>query len=109
MPLLETYADDEEALKAAIAAAKDELVVNHITLDDIVATVNYNLSMRYGFYQVDDIDHLSNRRVRSVGELLHNQFRIGIARLERVVKERMSIVQDPTEVTPQSLINIRPV
>ncbi len=107
--LLETYADDEEALKAAIAAAKDELVVNHITLDDIVATVNYNLSMRYGFYQVDDIDHLSNRRVRSVGELLHNQFRIGIARLERVVKERMSIVQDPTEVTPQSLINIRPV
>ena len=108
-PILENYSDDENALKAALAAAKDDLVVNHITLDDIVASVNYNLSMRYGFYPTDDIDHLSNRRVRSVGELLHNQFRIGIARLERVVKERMSIVQDPTEVTPQSLINIRPV
>ena len=107
--LLETYGDDSEMLKTALAAAKEELVVSHITLDDIVAAVNYNLSMRYGFYQTDDIDHLSNRRVRSVGELLHNQFRIGIARLERVVKERMSIVQDPQDVTPQSLINIRPV
>ena len=107
--ILENYADDEAALKAALVAAKEDLVVTHITLDDIVASINYNLSMRYGFYPTDDIDHLSNRRVRSVGELLHNQFRIGIARLERVVKERMSIVQDPSEVTPQSLINIRPV
>ena len=107
--ILENYADDEAALKVALVAAKEDLVVTHITLDDIVASINYNLSMRYGFYPTDDIDHLSNRRVRSVGELLHNQFRIGIARLERVVKERMSIVQDPSEVTPQSLINIRPV
>ena len=107
--LLDTYGDDEVALKKAIEEQKEELVVAHITLDDIIATINYNLSMRYGFYATDDIDHLSNRRVRSVGELLHNQFRIGIARLERVVKERMSIVQDPSEVTPQSLINIRPV
>ena len=107
--LLDTYGDDEVALKKAVEEQKEELVVAHITLDDIIATINYNLSMRYGFYATDDIDHLSNRRVRSVGELLHNQFRIGIARLERVVKERMSIVQDPSEVTPQSLINIRPV
>ena len=96
-------------MKRACAAHKDELVVKHITTDDIVATVSYNLGMKYGFYFDDNIDHLSNRRVRSVGELLQNQFRIGISRLERVIKERMSIAQDPNEVTPQSLINIRPV
>ena len=107
--ILEKYGDSEEELKQAIIARKDDLVISHITLEDIVAAINYNLSMRHGFYQVDDIDHLSNRRVRSVGELLYNQFRIGIARLERVVKERMSIVQDPNEVTPQSLINTKPV
>ena len=109
LPLLEEFGDDKEALKRACAAHKDELVVKHITTDDIVATVSYNLGMKYGFYFDDNIDHLSNRRVRSVGELLQNQFRIGISRLERVIKERMSIAQDPNEVTPQSLINIRPV
>ena len=84
-------------------------MLKHISIDDIVASVSYNLGMKYGFTQVDNIDHLSNRRVRSVGELLQNQFRIGIARLERVVRERMSIAQEPSEITPQSLINIRPV
>ena len=109
LPLLEEFGDDKEALKRACAAHKDDLVVKHITTDDIVATISYNLGMKYGFYFCDNIDHLSNRRVRSVGELLQNQFRIGISRLERVIKERMSIAQDPNEVTPQSLINIRPV
>ncbi len=109
MQLREEFGEDAVAFRNALASHKEDLVVNHITVDDIVATVSYNLNMRYGFMAKDDIDHLSNRRVRSVGELLHNQFRIGIARLERVVKERMSIVQDPSEVTPQSLINIRPV
>ena len=109
LPLLEEFGDDMEALKKACVAHKDELVMKHITVDDIVATISYNLSMKYGFHLCDNIDHLSNRRVRSVGELLMNQFRIGIARLERVIKERMSIAQDPNEVTPQSLINIRPV
>ena len=84
-------------------------MLEHISVDDIVATVNYNLGMKYGFYDVDNIDHLSNRRVRSVGELLQNQFRIGIARLERVIRERMSIAQDINRAYPQSLINIRPV
>ena len=109
LPLLEEFGDDKEALKRACAAHKDDLVVKHITTDDIVATISYNLGMKHGFYFCDNIDHLSNRRVRSVGELLQNQFRIGISRLERVIKERMSIAQDPNEVTPQSLINIRPV
>jgi DNA-directed RNA polymerase subunit beta len=108
-PLLETYGDDMEGLKAAIRENVDNLVLKHISIDDIVASVSYNLGMKYGFTQVDNIDHLSNRRVRSVGELLQNQFRIGIARLERVVRERMSIAQEPSEITPQSLINIRPV
>ncbi len=108
-PLLEQFAGDMEGLKAACVANIADLVVNHITVDDIVATVSYNLSMKYGYYFCDDIDHLSNRRVRSVGELLHNQFRIGIARLERVIKERMSIAPDPADLSPQSLINIRPV
>lgn len=109
MELINTCGDDMEALKAAIKENKDRLVYKHITADDIIATVSYNLSMAHGFYYCDNIDHLSNRRVRSVGELLQNQFRIGIARLERVIKERMSIAPDPNEVTPQSLINIRPV
>ncbi len=113
--ILDTVGDDKEALIYAIKdnlAQKEDvepIVSKHITVEDIVATVNYNLNMKYGFAYEDNIDHLSNRRVRSVGELLQNQFRIGIARLERVVRERMSIVQDPAEVTPQSLINIRPV
>ncbi len=108
-PLLDQYAGDMDGLKQAVVEHKDELVIKHITVDDIVSIVSYNLSMKYGFYYCDDIDHLSNRRVRSVGELLYNQFRIGIARLERVIKERMSIAQDPAEVTPESLINTRPV
>jgi len=80
----------------------------HITVDDIIASISVNLDLCYGIGEVDNIDHLGNRRVRSVGELLQNQFRIGIARLERLIKERMS-TQDPKEVTPQGLINIRPV
>ncbi len=80
----------------------------HITVDDIIASISVNLDLCYGIGEVDNIDHLGNRRVRSVGELLQNQFRIGIARLERLIKERMA-TQDPKEVTPQGLINIRPV
>ncbi len=85
-----------------------ELVPRHITFEDIMASINYNLHLEYGIGNVDDIDHLGNRRIRSVGELLQNQFRSGLARLERVVRERMT-TQDLEEVTPQSLINIRPV
>ena len=115
LPLLESAAGDMEKLKAAIKANVDTLVLKHISVDDIIATMNYNVNMRFynkelriGFHSPDNIDHLSNRRVRSVGELLQNQFRIGMARLERVVRERM-MAQDPNEATPTSLINIRPV
>ncbi len=87
---------------------RDELIGKHITRQDIIATVNYNLDMKYGIGTADDIDHLGNRRVRSVGELLQNQFRIGISRLERVIRERMAI-QEPGKATPQTLINVRPV
>ncbi len=105
---LETYTDRDELL-LAIKANVDDLVYKHITTDDIVATVSYNLGLRLGFGTCDDIDHLSNRRVRPVGELLQNQFRIGVSRLERVIKERMASAQDSAEITPQNLINIRPV
>ena len=108
LPLLETSAGDVDALIALCKDNIDSLVMKHVTIDDIVATVSYNVNMRYEFHEPDNIDHLANRRVRSVGELLQNQFRIGIARLERVVRERM-MAQDPNEVTPASLINIRPV
>ena len=87
---------------------RDELIAKHITRADIISTVNYNLCLKYGIGSADDIDHLGNRRVRSVGELLQNQFRIGISRLERVIRERMAI-QEPDKATPQSLINVRPV
>ena len=100
---------DEKELVLAIQADLDKLVYKHITLDDIVSTVSYNLGLRYGFGTCDDIDHLGNRRVRAVGELLQNQFRIGISRLERVIKERMASAQENAEITPQTLINIRPV
>ena len=100
---------DREELLLAIRSNVDELVFKHITIDDIVATVSYNLGLRLGFGTCDDIDHLSNRRVRPVGELLQNQFRIGVSRLERVIKERMASAQDSAEITPQNLINIRPV
>ena len=101
--------EDKEVLLQAIKANGDVLVSKHITIDDIVATINYNIGLNDGFGVTDNIDHLANRRVRSVGELLQNQFRIGISRLEKVIKERMGIAQDPDEVTPQNLINIRPV
>ena len=108
MHYMEDYPDREELL-LAIRSNVDELVFKHITIDDIVATVSYNLGLRLGFGTCDDIDHLSNRRVRPVGELLQNQFRIGVSRLERVIKERMASAQDSAEITPQNLINIRPV
>ena len=106
--LMAEFTDPDE-LKLAIKASVDKLVFKHITIDDIVATVSYNLGLRHGFGTCDDIDHLSNRRVRPVGELLQNQFRIGVSRLERVVKERMASAQENAEITPQTLINIRPV
>lgn len=107
MDILNNSASDED-IKRAIRERQDELVPKHIIIDDIIASINYNLNLEYGLGNVDDIDHLGNRRLRSVGELLQNQFRIGLARLERVVKERMTI-QDIDIVTPQALINIRPV
>ncbi len=107
--ILETV-DGEEEIKEALAANMDKLVPNHITLDDIFASVNYFLGLAHGVGNVDDIDHLGNRRIRSVGELLQNQFRIGFSRMERVVREKMTIqAQDVDTITPQSLINIRPV
>ncbi len=92
----------------ALKTRKEELISKHITHRDIISTVNYNLCMKYGIGHADDIDHLGNRRVRSIGELLQNQFRIGISRLERVIRERMAI-QEPGKATPQTLINVRPV
>ena len=94
--------------KKDIRPLLDKLNHKHVTIDDIVASVSVNLDLNYGLNEVDNIDHLGNRRVRAVGELLQNQFRIGISRLERVIKERMA-TQDPKEVTPQGLINVRPV
>jgi DNA-directed RNA polymerase subunit beta len=98
----------EEEIKKAISENIDQLVPKNITVDDIIASINYIINLNYGVGDVDDIDHLGNRRLRSVGELLQNQFRIGLARMERVVRERMTI-QDIDIVTPQALINIRPV
>ena len=107
--ILESCSSDEE-LDAAIRANADRLVPKHITLDDIFATVSYFLNLNEGVGTVDDIDHLGNRRIRSVGELLQNQFRIGFARMERVIRERMGLqAQDMEKVSPNSLINIRPV
>ncbi len=103
------YGDNHDAMIIAIKSNVDALVKKHITLDDIIATCNYNLGLRFNIGTTDDIDHLSNRRVRAVGELLQNQFRIGISRLERVIKERMASAQENAEITPQSLINIRPI
>ena len=105
--LLQEY-DDEDELKAAIEASVSELVPKHITKEDIIASINYNIHLEYGIGNDDDIDHLGNRRIRAVGELLQNQYRIGLSRLERVVRERMT-TQDKDTVTPQSLINIKPV
>ena len=103
-------ADGKEELREAIIEHADDLIPKHITLDDIFATVSYFLGLPHNVGNVDDIDHLGNRRIRSVGELLQNQFRIGISRMERVVREKMTLqAQDPDSITPQSLINIRPV
>ncbi len=99
---------DETTIKRALKAAVDELVPKTITVEDIIASISYIINLSYGIGSIDDIDHLGNRRLRSVGELLQNQFRIGLARMERVVRERMTI-QDIDIVTPQALINIRPV
>ena len=102
--------EDKEAVKAAVIARADELIPKHITVDDIFASVSYFLGLPKDVGNIDDIDHLGNRRIRSVGELLQNQFRIGLSRMERVVREKMTLqAQDPDSITPQSLINIRPV
>ncbi len=100
--------DKEDDIKAEIRRRMDELVPKHIIIDDILASINYQLNLDHGIGHTDDIDHLGNRRLRAVGELLQNQFRIGLARLERIVRERMTI-QDMEALTPQSLINSRPV
>ena len=105
--LMEQY-EDEEELKEAIKDNIQRLIPKHITLEDIMASINYAINLEYGVGHVDDIDHLGNRRIRAVGELFQNQFRIGLARMERVIRERMTI-QDLEVVTPQALINIRPV
>ena len=105
--LIENNKDPKDLYKA-IEDNMERLLPNHITKEDMIAAVNYLNNLAYGLGHTDDIDHLGNRRVRSVGELLQNQFRIGITRLERVVRERMA-VQDLDVVTPQSLINIKPV
>ena len=104
--LLEQYSGEE--LRDALEDAHDELIPKHIIIDDMLASVNYLNCLAYGIGTADDIDHLGNRRLRCVGELLQNQFRIGFSRMERVIRERMTI-QDLDTVTPQSLINIRPV
>ncbi len=105
--ILEQYQDIEE-IKAEIKARRADLVPKCITLDDIFASINYNMHLEYEIGNKDDIDHLGNRRIRGVGELFQNQFRIGLSRMERVVRERMTI-QDQEAVSPQAFINIRPV
>jgi DNA-directed RNA polymerase subunit beta len=102
--------DNKEDIRKAIIEHADELVPKHITVEDIFASISYFIGLPHGVGSVDDIDHLGNRRIRSVGELLQNQFRIGLSRMERVVREKMTLQsQDPDSITPQSLINIRPV
>ena len=101
-------ADGEEEIREALKARKNDLCPKHIIIDDIIASVSYMLNLNYGIGNVDDIDHLGNRRLRTVGELLQNQFRIGLSRMERVVKERMT-TNDVEATTPQQLMNIRPV
>lgn len=98
----------KDQIKKALAERINDLIPKHITIDDIISSISYIINLDYGIGTIDDIDHLGNRRLRSVGELLQNQFRIGLSRMERVVRERMTI-QDIDIVTPQALINIRPV
>ena len=106
--LAEAGSDDEEALKKALHRNINELIPKHITKEDILASINYNMHLEEEVGMADDIDHLGNRRIRAVGELLQNQYRIGLSRMERVVRERMT-TQDMDGITPQSLINIKPV
>ena len=110
-PALEKILEENENiedLKDAIRRSVSELVPKHITKEDIIASINYNIHLEYGIGTDDDIDHLGNRRIRAVGELLQNQYRIGLSRLERVVRERMT-TQEIEGISPQSLINIKPV
>ncbi len=108
--ILDACGDDEEALKETIRMRCDDLVPKHIIKDDIFATINYICNLDNGIGLTDDIEHLGNRRIRCVGELLQNQFRIGFSRMERVIRERMTTqAQDMDVITPQALINIRPV
>jgi DNA-directed RNA polymerase, beta subunit len=100
--------ETEEEIKEQLKLRRNELYPKHITLEDIIASVSYQFNLLHGIGSVDDIDHLGNRRIRTVGELLQNQFRIGMARMERVIRERMT-TQDVLEMTPNNLINIRPV
>ena len=106
--LLAEYASDPDALAEAISESVHALIPKHITKEDIFASINYNMHLEYGIGHDDDIDHLGNRRIRAVGELLQNQYRIGLSRLERVVRERMT-TQDLEGISPQQLINIKPV
>ena len=106
--IIEEHADNDEELAESIMRNVHELIPKHITKEDILASINYNIHLEYGIGTDDDIDHLGNRRIRAVGELLQNQYRIGLSRLERVVRERMT-THDAEDVTPQSLINIKPV
>ena len=107
--VLESVSDDEALIEALTDNASD-LIPNHITFDDMFASINYFLGLNHAVGVIDDIDHLGNRRIRSVGELLQNQFRIGFARMERVIREKMTLqAQDLDTMTPQTLINIRPV
>ncbi len=106
--ILQEYSEDPEMLAEAIQKNVHELIPKHITKEDIIASINYNIHLEYGIGNDDDIDHLGNRRIRAVGELLQNQYRIGLSRLERVVRERMT-THDAEEISPQVLINIKPV
>ena len=106
--IIEEYADDPNGLAEAIQSNIHELIPKHITREDILASINYNMHLEHGVGNDDDIDHLGNRRIRAVGELLQNQYRIGMSRLERVVRERMT-THDAEDVSPQALINIKPV
>ncbi len=106
--ILEEFGEDPEGLADAIKKNVYELIPKHVTKEDILASMNYNIHLEYGIGNDDDIDHLGNRRIRSVGELLQNQYRIGLSRLERVVRERMT-THDAEEISPQILINIKPV
>lgn len=106
--ILQEYGSDPEMLAEAVQKNVHELIPKHITKEDILASINYNIHLEYGIGNDDDIDHLGNRRIRAVGELLQNQYRIGLSRLERVVRERMT-THDAEEISPQVLINIKPV